>query len=112
MTGCPPTRHDTSALSFDMREIRDRIRGLADAVEQLEAILAQLLLVGAVGDIHRHLVEEGIAVRTKLGQAARGCFKTLAPNGNARLIPRDTDGLGERPLFVLAIKCRLRLFGI
>src|SRR6185295_1335920 len=102
----------TSALPLDMREIRDRSSGRADAVEQLEAVLAQLFLVGAVGDIDRHLVEEGIDMRAKPSHGAHGGFEVLARNRSARLIPRDIDGLGERPLFVLAVKCRIRLLGI
>src|SRR5262245_20022476 len=97
----------TPRLPLDARKIGNRARGLADFVEQLEAILAQFLLVGAIRDIDRDLVEEGIDMRTKHGHGAHGGFVVFARDGIRGLHHRLFDRLRERLLLLLDVERRV-----
>src|SRR5215831_6300000 len=97
----------TPRLPLDARKIGDRARGVADFIEQLEAVLAQLLLVGTVGDVDGDLVEEGIDVRAKLGHGAHGGLEVLARDGLRGLHARLFDRLRERLLLLLDVEPRI-----
>src|SRR5262245_46362865 len=97
----------TPRLPLDARKIGNRARGLADFVEQLEAILAQFLLVGAIRDIDRDLVEEVIDMRTKLGHGAHGGFVVFARDGIRGFHPRLFNRVSERLFLLLDIERRL-----
>jgi hypothetical protein len=102
-------------LSFDAGEIGDRERGLANAIEELEAVFAQRLVVG----VHRDFLEEGIGRRAQLRHRAhrrlevflldrRGDFDLgLQDRGReryflGRIEPRIVERAGIR-LFVLLL---------
>src|SRR5262245_65350527 len=97
----------TPRLPLDARKIGNGARGVADFIEQLEAVLAQLLLVGTVGDVDGDLVEEGIDVRARLGHGAHGGFAVLARNGLRGWQPRLFDRLRERFLLLLDVERRV-----
>src|SRR5262245_57186623 len=94
----------TPRLPLDAREIRDGARRVADLVEQLEAVLAQFLLVGAVGDVDGDLVEEGIDVRAKLGHGAHAGLEVLARDRGGSVFLRYVDRTRQRLFLLLAVK--------
>src|SRR5262245_30076767 len=68
------------ASAFDLGEVRHCACRLADLAEELEAILAQLRFVGALGNVNGYLVEEGIDMRPQLRHRAHGLFEILSRN--------------------------------
>src|SRR4029079_17877949 len=96
------------ALAFDLREISNGTSGLANFIEQLEAILAQ----GLVVNVDRHLVEEGIDARAYFGDGTHGGSEILLAHGSSGFFLRNTNGLGKRLLFGQLITLAVRGIGI
>src|SRR5215831_3899502 len=88
---------------LDAREIRDRFGGHPDLIEQLETILAQFLLFGAVGNIDGHLLEESVDVRTELRHRTHRGLVVLSLDGGGCFRPDGVNRPCQRLFLLLAI---------
>src|SRR5918996_61340 len=75
----------SSSAAFDASEIRHHTGSLPDLIEQLQPVLPQVLLIGTIGDVDRHLIEERVNMWSKLGHGPHGRLEVSAGNCVLRL---------------------------
>src|SRR5215831_12312165 len=97
---------------LDAQEIRDRFGGHPDLIEQLETILAQFLLLGTVGNVDGHLLEESVDVRTELRHRTHRGFVVLSLDGSGCFLPDGVDRPCQRLFLLLAIARLIRSIDI
>src|ERR1700730_664686 len=101
-----------ASSSFDALKIRNGAGGLADFIEELEAVLAQILFIRSLRDIDGNLVEESIDAWPKLRHCAHGRFEILARTRRRCVLLRGFDRTRKRSLLILAVEQRVRRPGI